>query len=67
MKQHISAPLRFMIVRRSAQEREEAVEAVAKKMPKRVKRKRPLRTEDGAEVGALNISFRALCGLCARC
>ncbi len=27
------------------------VEAVQKKMPKRVKRKRPVRTEDGLEVG----------------
>jgi len=39
-------------VRRPAEEREEAVAAVLKKLPKRVKRKRPVQAEDGTEVGA---------------
>lgn len=38
--------------RRPATEREEAVAAVERKMPKRVKRKRPVRSEAGVEVRA---------------
>eukprot|EP00967_Tisochrysis_lutea_P031723 scaffold37472_cov22-Tisochrysis_lutea.AAC.1 len=41
------------VICRPAEERDEAVAAVAKKMPKRVKRKRPVHTEDGLEVGNL--------------
>lgn len=39
--------------RRSAEERAANIEKVQKKMPKRVKRKRPVRTEDGMEVRLL--------------
>ena len=38
-------------VNRSEDERHKAVEAITRRLPKRVKRKRPIRLEDGSSAG----------------
>lgn len=44
-----------------------AVAAVEKKMPQRVKRRRPVTTDNGTEVGGLSVCVWALEGVCVPC